>query len=1240
MLHTLIACLAPAALGSEAGGHGRRRRYRHPRPPEVEEERGKWIWTGEGEIQPNSYIYARKLFRLTARPTSAVIKASAESRYRLYVNGNYIGSGPARANIGTTLYDSYEITEHITKGNNVIAFLAHYADYPGSRPGLICKADIQVGEETLSISTDETWRVLAAPDYRREGEHVGEELSFQEVYDAAERPAGWCEVKFKEKGWSDATVVGAAPNQPWGRLAKRDLPELAQEPCYPRAIAGIFNSPARPKDTAIAAVPEIMSATPLTKLTAGNVKDGERLLTPDGDTHIKTPRGDAGVVLILDFGREVFGNLEIGISGSGSGLIDVGYSEVLTDGRAQPDRAGTRHADRLILKKGPLAWQSFSPRAFRYVQLEFRWCTKVVSIDYIRVNRTTYPITRTASFECSDALLNEIWRCGSRTAELAMQDLFIDGLWDANYMSWAGARVAARTAYYAFNNTELLARGLRLVAESQHRDGAMAGTVPPGPNEPVLDYALLWVYSLLDYFAFSDDSELVKELYPNARRLLSWFDRYTDEDGLLADVPGHVHIDRADLPRKGKLTALNCLYYQALRVASALATITGNQHDAERYMESAGRIKVSLNKYAYSPRRGLYSDRVVDGKLSEEYSRQTNALAALFDVADQYQRLSICRQILDGNTPEIRTPYFTSFALEVLYAADLHDEALQMLRYEWGALVTGGATTFGDQFGERGSESSSWSVCPTRDLLAKYVGIKPVLGANRFSVAPHTGGLAWARGSIETQSGPLSVEWRVNRNQMLIRIEAPEGLKVDVYPPGPVDSRVALDGKPYPSRLLVLNGGTHEIKLSPPASARPAKEDKALEPMPIPHVEILGELMTRRRGRLSVTGLTRGTRRRGRRGEAEVEEEEGSLAVEETSVDGVSDAQSVVEGVSDAPQSEGPREPRTRRSRRGGRGRRRSTETEADEPAAALNTPVVEGVSDAQGRVDSPSNAPEGEEPRERRRRPRRGGRGRRRTEHAPVESEQPASEASPQPAAAEEPSEVQPLAEGEEHRPPRRRSRRGGRGRRRPEAATTDATPEAEAPQPIETPAPARAQDHTEPVEGHPEPVEGHPEPIEGHPEPILSQSKDEGPEAEETHARRSRRPRRRRSGSQSRPVDGVSDAAPTVEAARPAPPLVEAPPPATPADEAAPATAHARSRRPRRRKPSATTTDQPVQEVAAPAAEPILSPSPVILSPSKDAEPAQQTEQPDQPARRPRRPRRPRAPHTEKPNNTVTEG
>lgn len=1161
MLQSLISLLPTiGSTDGDARHHrrgGRSRRRQHAPPGDA----GKWIWIDGPDAAPNSYLYARKTFALTEKPSEAFLKTTADSKYRLFVNGNYVGKGPVRNPEGIVYYDTYDITQHLVKGKNVIAFLVHYIgentySYKARRAGLLCKAEIKVGDEMQTVVTDETWKVRRAEDWTNAGARLSRRLGFQEVYDASSSPGDWRQVKFSERGWQDAVVVGRAPGEPWGDLYAREIPPLREEKILPRAIIGAYNSPDRLKTVPPAEIPDIMADAELAQLRAGSVQNIEALLTEEGNAQIKTPRSNRGVALILDFGREVFGNVEIGIADSGTGCIDLGYGELLEDGRVKPNKAGVKYTDRVLLKRGRLEWQGFESRAFRYLQVEFRWCSRPVVLEYIRVNQTTYPVQQLATFECSDSLLNEIWKIGAYTTQLCMEDTFIDCPWRERAQWWGDARIEARAAYYAFNDTQLLAQGLRQLARSQTREGWIAGMYPAGEEKLLPDYSLLWIFSLLDYYAFSDDVTLLKDLYPNVKRLLEWFKQFEGEFGLLTDVPGWLFIDWAELEKEGQSTALNCLYYQGLQVAGVIATVAGHPEEASEYVETSHRLKRSINKYLYSPIRGLYADARKDGHLVEKYSRQTNILAALFDIPDHYRKSTIYRQALNGSLPEIITPYFMSFMLEALYAGEKHDEALSIIRKKWGAMVKAGATAFWEQFSEEASLCHGWSACPTRDLLAEYVGIKPVLGAHRFAVTPHTGGMRWARGSINTRTGRLAVEWRVVRNSLTINVEVPEDLRVDVYAPGTAfDTRVSVDGKAWPSKFVTLGPGSHRVRVTALGSAGKSF-DYSPKP-PVAHVQVLENVSQLGRRREAVG------RRQRRRPEkiaqvgpaAQVKPEELLEATVEAVVDtepGLVDAAEVQEtaetAAGAAPEVKTEKKSHRRSRRRGGRGRSRSTAEAQQAEAPASIEQADETATEEQLAVETLLEAQvdvapvESEEPREEnaepeiksRRRPRRrGGRGRSRSTDEAQQAEAPTgiAEAAEDQPVAEAVLEAQvdvgpaePVESSEESAEPetksrRRPRRRGGRSRSKsthseqePQAGAESVEAQAETPQ-------DEAQ-HTEPSQ-----TEAH------HPEPQPESSS--APEATEEKPARKRRTYTRRGGGRRKKSQGTTEATETGETA-----------------------------------------------------------------------------------------------------------
>ena len=991
------------------------------------EDVGKWIWIAAPDPAPNSFIQARRTFALAKAPTSAVIKASADSRYKLFVNGQYVGKGPVRAAEGHRGLDTYDVTHLLASGDNAVAFLVHHIgeitySYTPAKPGLLCNIEIDLGGEKQTLGTDETWKARRAVEWTGLGARMSHRLGFQEVYDADAARDDWNQTRCNENDWENALVVGTPPDLPWGDLQPRQIPALREEKTLPRAVVGAFGCAEVSRETCAASMPAIMADSELAPLRNDGVRNAQALLSDEGQTHLRTPRGDKGVAIVLDFGREVFGNVEIGAAASG-GCIDIGYAEQLTDGRVKPDRDETRYTDRILLGRGRLAWQSFEPRAFRFVQIEFRRCPRPVELDYVRVNQTTYPVRQVGSFECNDKLLNRVWEAGVYTTQLCMQDTFIDCPWRERAQWWGDARILSRAAYYAFDDTALLAQGLRQFASAQADDGSIPGLYPPGDMVIAPDFALLWVFSVLDYYAFSDDAGLVRELYPAVRKLFEWFASFQANSGLLGEVPGRLLIDRADLERRGEVTSLNCFYHQALQVASALAIIADHADDAQAYLDSGNRLRAAINKFMYVPRRGLYAECRADGRLVEKFSRQTNILAALFEITDQYQKAGIFRQLTNGALPELGSPYFASYYLEALYSADRHSDALDYIRRKWGRIIDAGATTLWEDFdfGTQGSLCHGSAVCPTRDLIAEFVGIKPVPGAYRYAVTPHPGDLKWARGAVETRTGRLVVDWRVLRDRLDIEVSVPKDLKVDVYPPGPVDSTIAVDGKHWPSRFVTVAEGSHVIRVTQPKPLKIATYDESPSGL-TPHVEVLEKGI-----RIGRRGIALEPRRRSRR-----------AAKPEEPVEVRMDAATVIEKQAVEPPIEEKTTPaavdltedakrKRRRRPRGGRGRGKTPQAEP----AASEQPREEPVEAPAPTVPQPEHPAEQPAAAKRRRRPR-GGRGRK---PSPAAKPAPADVSSAEVAgpAPPEPASKPPAAQAEPRTDQPKKRRRTYARRRRP---------------------------------------------------------------------------------------------------------------------------------------------------------------------------------------------------------------
>ena len=90
-----------------------------------------WIWTEEYTAEDRQrpvMILFRKKIELPGKPVRAKLQVTADTRYKLYVNGALVEVGPAKGDSHIWYVDTLDLTEYLRAGINVIA--AEVLRYP------------------------------------------------------------------------------------------------------------------------------------------------------------------------------------------------------------------------------------------------------------------------------------------------------------------------------------------------------------------------------------------------------------------------------------------------------------------------------------------------------------------------------------------------------------------------------------------------------------------------------------------------------------------------------------------------------------------------------------------------------------------------------------------------------------------------------------------------------------------------------------------------------------------------------------------------------------------------------------------------------------------------------------------------------------------------------------------------------------------------------------------------------
>src|SRR5437868_106735 len=253
MRQYLIALVTIAALGPAINAQ----------EPRVFDGAPAASWIGPQEVSADSFIvfHARRAFDLRAVPARFVVHASADNRYRLYVNGVQVSSGPQRSDVSHWRYETVDIAPRLRVGRNVIAALvwnwgaARPVAQHSYRAGFLLQGSGPV--EAALVNTGTNWKVLRDSAY---APIVITTASLGDYYaaapgdsiDGSRYPWGWERTDYVDDAWSAAAVVGRVQRRavaPAGygevsgwQLEPRSIPpmeETVQRLAHTRRVIGV-----------------------------------------------------------------------------------------------------------------------------------------------------------------------------------------------------------------------------------------------------------------------------------------------------------------------------------------------------------------------------------------------------------------------------------------------------------------------------------------------------------------------------------------------------------------------------------------------------------------------------------------------------------------------------------------------------------------------------------------------------------------------------------------------------------------------------------------------------------------------------------------------------------------------------------------------------------------------------------------------------------------------------------------
>jgi len=806
----------------------------------------QWIWMAQDET--SDMLLARKIFNLSEILEQAHVAITASSVYELFVNGHYIGRGPARCAPHHQSFDVLEISKSLRKGQNCLAVRVHHqregvSFYDPSRAGLLA----QVGGLSESIQTDATWRV--SPDQSWQGESPPMARFHLEVCDRVDlrkQARGWTQIGFDDSQWKHASVLkreigwpapqkNDAPTHltpPWTTLVERDVPYLKEQriPTGSPVQVTSMRAPDVGNDWVLASVIRKMSVS-------GNSRAGDT---------IAANVSSQCRVLVYDFGEVKNGRPYLDIQAPAGTMVDIMAAPYLQDGNLVSPIVASTYVDRVVLSGRRDKWEAFYWKPTRWLAVVFRHLTGPATLHGAGIVQSEYPFEQKGRFLASEAPgLEALWAAADKTIRVCTTDAYTD-----NYRE---RRQYAQTAYYAclgnhalFGDTKLQRRYLVQIAQEQLANGMMPAYAPRHGNDfmVILDSNCFWIRGLHQYVLYSGDTKTARALLPTARKLLGLLNSYVNADGLI-DSPAYPYwLDHAVNDRRGANFCLNGHYLGALEdFAKVLAWL--HEPDADVFQMRADQVRKSLRTFLWDPEKKLFCDAFVDGKRSTLFSEHANAIALAMDVATRAQAAAIAQQLIHRDSHDfIRresgvtmvTPAMSYYLHAGLAKHGYVAESLRLLQERFSRMLapeTNGTLWeewWRDGTGRTGklvkkmtrSDAQTESAFPPALFTEFILGIRPTQpGLKEVLLLRSNSELHHVKGSIPSPEGTLEVRWRFNEDtggELSIKVPGAMQVKLDMESLGTESGkRILVDGEVFKpvnkkTAYVMLSRGDHHVQ--------------------------------------------------------------------------------------------------------------------------------------------------------------------------------------------------------------------------------------------------------------------------------------------------------------------------------------------------------------------------------------------------------------------------------------------
>jgi len=758
----------------------------------------RWIWYPSGRCLPNTFILFRRELALERKPKCAAGWISAESRYRLEVNGRRIQWGPAPSDPRWPEADPLDLTDALEAGPNIIGVTVLYYGHgdgtaPFGKPGFLFWLELKTEDGKLvQVVSDSFWKAHLARAWRP-GQYKRWYLrALQEEFDSNLYPHGWTTPNFRpDEQWVKAMELEGSPNNPplstnyyeymndllespeFTELRPRSVPLLREMlvPASRLAESMWIEWRRTPQEYFEVRPPDAF--IPVRASSAAETAPGEWQLLMNGER---------AAVLTFEFEEQVVGWPYFTIEAQAGTEVELLVHEAHEIGG--PVLLNT-HFDswtRFVCRQGTNTFECFDFESLRWLQLHIHGPKGRIRVSNVGVRRRIFPWPEEPQIRTSDAQLQRLFNAAINTLHNCAQETLVDGMARERQQYSGDCGHQTHAIYMAFGETRLPARYLTTFSQGQTKEGFFLDCWPAydrlarlverqfdlTPWGPILDHGVGFNFDCWHHFLYTEDLEALREPYPRLIRFARYLAGLRGRDGLLPvedlGIPS-VWIDHHAYNRqRHKQCAFNL--YAAAMLENALAPLCrvfGDRRQ-EKAVRNLGRdiVAATVRKF-WSPEREIFVNNLP--WLKEEKGLRlcdrSLATAILFDYCPG-GKTEAALQALADCPPEMGFSYPANagWRLWALAKGGRAEVIVKDLRERWAKMDSVRLNnTIQEDWQAKPDSGAQWSHCAVVPLYIAYMGlagIRPLEpGFRRVEIRPQPGGLERLELTAQTVRGPI-----------------------------------------------------------------------------------------------------------------------------------------------------------------------------------------------------------------------------------------------------------------------------------------------------------------------------------------------------------------------------------------------------------------------------------------------------------------------------------------------------